>query len=277
MRLNWWKRGYEDDGGRIDLSTNVCYDCCLPDWKLNFKKYSDEAICYEILSDYYNVDVRNIVIGLGLSELITRILSYVREKNLTLTIKGEPTWKPVQSISRVLGITEGDDVVYYANPNGNTGVYTNSIPRGKELTILDLSYDDFSTHPSTLDVEPGVIKLKTLSKSISLPGVRFGWAIGDSNIIKFIQDVRPAHVTICDIENHLLAMLNNINQHVDRMNECKRYLENIFECKPSQGNYVIFTPEVDLYNLPSKVKYKRLSDNYIRMALTNKNLIEQWI
>lgn len=277
MRLNWWDRCYEYDSERIDLSTNICYDDLLPSWSFDFNRYSDEAICYEILSEYYHVNIKNIAIGLGLSELITRILHYVQANNLTLTVKGTPTWKPVESMQRVLNIKDGDDVVYYANPNGNTGEYKDTYPRGNKLTILDLSYDDFTTQPSALNVEPGVIKLKTLSKSIALPGIRFGWVTGEKDIIKYIQDIRPGHVTTCDIERHLHSILENIKPHVNRMNECKRYIEKKYDCMHSHGNYVIFRSNVNLSSLTTKVKCKRLNDNCIRMALTNKHIIEQWI
>lgn len=266
MRPDWTIQTYNSN--KIDLSTNICYDKHLPLYNWKFDKYSNAGRCYNILADYHNVQPTNIAIGLGLGELITRVLAVVKKFNYKIDILEKPTWKPVEVFANLYNIQEGDDVLYIANPNGNNGQYhkdIDSIVKKYKIAIVDEAYADFTPYQS-VSLADNVIVLKTLSKSIAMPGLRFAWAIGPYDIIKEIQEIRPVHITTCNVEDHLYDILNNIKPHTTRMIETRNYIEENFDCTPSMGNYVLFN------NLPKGleevIQTKEIQGKH-RMALCN--------
>jgi histidinol-phosphate/aromatic aminotransferase/cobyric acid decarboxylase-like protein len=267
MRPDWTKYTYDSDG-KLDLSTNICHDISIPKYNFRFNSYNNAGKCYSILSDYHNVEPENIAIGLGLSELINRILQVVKNRNYKIDIWAKPTWKPVEVMQNVYGIESGKDVLYISNPNGNTGHYRKDIDvivKDYKLAIVDEAYSDFTRYQK-VSLADNVLVLKTLSKSIAMPGLRFAWAIGAKNIIKEIQDLRPAHVITTNVQDYLFDILNNIPAHVNRMNETKEYIETKFDCEESQGNFVLFK-ELPA-NLENTIKVKKIGSTY-RMALCN--------
>lgn len=261
---NDWSKQYYIYNGKLNLSTNVCIDKYNINVNLDVTKYNDAYASYNILSNYYNVDIKNIAIGLGLSELIIRLLQFLKINKLSLSVLDKPTWQPVELYQNILNIKHGNDVAYIASPNGNTGSICNidEILKKFKLVILDEAYGDFYKKIPACYSER-VIILKTLSKSYSLPGARFAWCFASNEIINTLQELRPAHITIGNIDNYLKCILNDIEFHVERMNETKMYIENKFCCSNSNGNFVIFNK-----------KYKHIRDNFIikdsrRMALIN--------
>lgn len=271
IRPDWRLERY-DSSGKIDLSTNICHDIYLPKWDLTFDKYHNESKLYTILSDHYQIDMSNICIGLGLSELVVRLFMVLKERNYTLNIKGEPTWALMSALQRTFKIPHGNDVVYFANPNGNTGEYVSEPPRGDILTILDLAYSDFCSDPVPVIPSDDTIIMKTLSKSLSIPGCRFGWLFGDITLINRLQELRPGVVSVGSISEYLEDMLLNIIPHVKRMNDTKRALQVKYNCIPSEGNYVLFSDDNDITKLENKFKMKRVN-NTTRMSLINTELI----
>jgi len=267
-----WRLDRYDTSGKIDLSTNICHDIYLPEWNLTFDKYHNESKLYTILSDHYQIDMSNICIGLGLSELVVRLFTVLKERNYTLNIKGKPTWAYMSALQEVFKIPHGNDVVYFANPNGNTGAYVSEPPRGDILTILDLAYSDFCSESVSVIPSDDTIIMKTLSKSLGLPGCRFGWLFGGTTLINRLQELRPAVISVGNMSEYLEDMLLHITPHVKRMNDTKRVLQVKYNCKPSEGNYVLFSDNSDITELENKFKMKRVN-NMTRMSLINSELI----
>ena len=267
-RPKWWAREYYD-GPKIDLSTNVCLDSELPQWTVLNDSYSDTAGCYRALADYHQAEVAQLVIGFGLSELIVRLMMFIKLNELSLKVCDLPTWAPVMALKQAFQIPDGDDVVYVAVPNGNSGQIGSTNARGTVFTIIDYAYADFAGL-SPKD-ESNVVFLKTLSKSIARPGLRFGWGLGDKELIKELQDLRPAHIAVGDMARILPSILSEIPNHVGRMQETKGYLEERFGLSPSLGNFVLFDEMP--YQLEAKVHSKEILGKR-RMALTNLDLIK---
>jgi len=269
IRPDWTKDEYHRDY-KIDLSTNVCWDAGLPHYEFDYSRYSNTATCYNILADYHQVYNRQIAIGLGLSELLMRIMQVIKSKNMSLT--NISSWKPVAMAQKLYGVSHGQDVCYIANPHGENGKliedYKEYIDKHK-LVIIDEAYGDFCETPSVKLGTPNVLYLKTMSKSLALPGIRFGWAIGHEALIYEIQNLRPAHVCIGGVAENLPSMLDEIPHHIKRMNATKTYIEKNYACIPSHGNYVM------LKNYDKFTKHFHLKefDGYGRMALINRNMV----
>lgn len=268
IRPDWTQPQYYD-GGKIDLSTNVCVDRNIS-YTINPNKYCNIAACYSTLSDFYRTSPYNIAIGYGLSELMVRIMQVFKEKGYRFTILGNPTWEAVSIYQQFLKIREGSGVAYIANPNGNDGTVLTTdqilaLSKQHKYLIVDEAYCDFAPKNSIINRRPSnVIVLKTLSKSYASPGLRFGWCFADRDIIKAIQDIRPAQACVGGMDKILPNILNSIESHVERMNSTKQIIEANYPHKTTHGNYVLLKP----CTLTEQFITKPVGD-YHRMALTD--------
>lgn len=270
LRPSWSEDQYYHDY-KIDLSTNVCFDAALPTYEFNMGQYTDASKCYNILSDYHSIYSRQIAIGLGLSELFMRIMSLVKERGWSFTAKHN-SWQVVNMAQRLYQVPHGNDVCYISNPHGTLGTkiddYSELFDQHK-LVIVDEAYADFCDTPEIKLGSPNVLVLKTMSKSVALPGIRFGWAIGHEVIIHELQNIRPAHVCIGGISENLESMLNDIPDHVKRMNQTKAYIEKTYSCIPSHANYVL----IKNYEKFAKHFHLKKLDGHARMALINRSMV----
>ena len=201
MRPTWQESRYDDQ--KINLSNNVCYDSMLltqidtilKSKNFNFRQYPDEYIVYNSISNYHNVYEKNIAIGYGLGELIIRVLKLKQIKKISIV---SPTWAMVEVFSNIFGIEHSTkldysaNALYIANPNGLTGKCLSKTEIIElldkfELVIVDEAYGEFANKEySVIDIaseRDNLIVLKTLSKSLGLAGIRFGYAISNEKTI----------------------------------------------------------------------------------------------
>jgi histidinol-phosphate aminotransferase len=138
------------------------------------------------------------------------------------------------------------------------------------LVIIDEAYADFCEQmPKAKYGSPNVLVLKTLSKSLALPGSRFGYAFGHEVLINEIQNLRPAQVSLPGIESNLISILDEIPNHVKRMNATKAYIEKNYDCIPSHANYVL----IKNYEKFARHFHVKELDGHCRMALINRNMV----
>lgn len=245
---------------RLDLSRNVCYDRHLS-YNINPNRYGMHSKCIHTLVDYYSYEY--IDVGLGISELINRLGSFLNDHNLKLEICNN-AWQGVYN----LNVLSGSDALYIVNPNGIDGSYITrdklyELSNSYQLVIIDEAYGDFCNQ-SMVECKPdNVIILKTLSKSIAMPGARFGWCISNKYINEYLSARRPRSSVVGGLEDILPDILREVPNHVKRMVETKDYLYPL--CEPSHGNYVIFKEENEF----TEKFICNYDHNRIRMALVD--------
>lgn len=256
----------------LDLSNNVCYDQFLNHNYISNSNYPDDSKSYKLLGDYYKVNPKNIAIGYGSAELILRIFNLFKDCTFSIVL---PTWQLAEMYARELGIKiipypEKSDILYIANPNGLNGTALSSssiinLLSQYKLVIVDEAYGDFS-NCSVLDsatTTSNLIVVKTLSKTVASPGLRFGYCFGNESIIKQIQDVRPGYVTTGSTLSALEVLLPQINLHIARMIDTRNYIEEKYNVVKSQGNYVLFKTNPHLPVITKQI------NGLHRMALTD--------
>ena len=244
IRPDWTNEEYNRKKNlvnKLDLSRNICVDRHLK-FKLDPYNFTDGDICYNILADYHEVSPYNIAIGFGISELMTRVFQWLKYNNLSLVLKMSNSWAAMTGYRSAYNIPIGNKVLYLASPSGMTGEAVSKeeylrLCDAYSVVLLDEAYNDFSDikYPN----RPNVIKFKTMSKSLAMTGARFGWCVGDKEVIHFLQNIRPGHYCVGGMEQ-LSDMLKEIPFHVERMMETKYYIENNFDVKSKYGNYVTF-------------------------------------
>lgn len=289
LRPDWTTPRYNDT--KINLSNNICYDKYLHEQvdqlfnstKFDVRQYPDEYIVYKALSTYHNIPAKNIAVGLGIGELISRILNQTSSIYII-----SPTWPMVEILSEVLNVNysttdPNQDCVYVANPNGVSGTYLTreeilELTKKYKTVIVDEAYCDFCTEDisvlSQSVTADNLIVLKTFSKSLSLAGLRFGYATSNLDTINKLQLTRPGSIMHGSIVSLIHSLLKLIPSHVSRMIETRTYIENRYDCIPSQGNFVL------LKTLPKELEnnfiIKKTNGSY-RMALTNLEILKRAI
>jgi histidinol-phosphate aminotransferase len=278
----------------LTLSTNVCYDAVLLDQLNDILKnisaddlyiYKDEYSLYHALQQYHGIPVENLAIGLGLGELYPRILEVFKNQRILVIT---PTWFYANLICDIKQLdydvfeytdffdldldrllTQPHDVLYLANPNGMNGTVL-----GKEIikllaqhfkyVIVDEAYSEFSDVDSSVINEQidNVVVLKTLSKSLALAGLRFGYCMANPDIILKIQEIRPAYASNALAVYLVPKILPLIESHVERMKAVRSYVESYYSLRKSHGNFVLYGDEFSV-----NVKTKSVHENWNRLTL----------
>lgn len=186
----------------------------------------------EILSDYYAVPKDEVLVTRGSSEAIDVLIRGFCAAGKDSVLICPPTFDMYRLYAEIQGATvvrvpllRRDDVrndfsldtdgvlrsldqrvkvVFICAPNNPTGssVGEEAIERlcmesaGRALIVIDEAYLEFSDRPSfrrLQDRYEHVVLLRTLSKFVSLAGVRCGTVIARSALIEFLEGVLPPY------------------------------------------------------------------------------------
>lgn len=148
---------------------------------------------------------------------------------------------------------ETPDLVYVANPNSPTGTFIDptSIAQLADQVdwpvVLDEAYADFAeTSGIRITGSPNLIVTRTLSKSYSLAGIRFGFAVAHPDVIRELVKVKDSYN--CDVlslaaataaiqdQEYRLQTRAMILTTRERLTESLRGLG--FDVLPSHANFV---------------------------------------
>ncbi len=215
----------------------------------------------EVLAKRLEVDVSNLIIGNGSDEImllaaatfLTAGEEAIISRNTfstyefcTRLMDGEPSFVDLKDYTYNLegfakAITNKTKLVWLCNPNNPTGTiftqkqldsFLNKIPKNA-IVVIDEAYNEYVESPeyptSIKYVKEGqnVIVLRTFSKIYGLAGLRVGYGIAKTGLIKYLSLVKlpfnvnriaqAAAVAALDDKEHLKKSLKN-NQ------EGKKYL-----------------------------------------------------
>ena len=128
-----------------------------------------------------------------------------------------------------------------------------SSPSYHGLVIVDEAYVDFSTTPSAVSLVTefdNVVVLQTLSKAFGLAGIRCGFAIGPSDVIQLMNNVKaPYNVNKLTSDAAANALRNthvlekNVKEVLDQREwvakklEVLEFVEKVY---PSDSNFLLF-------------------------------------
>ena len=186
------------------------------------------TVLQQKLSDYYGIEQRQILVTRGSSEaidvLIRGFCSAGRDKILVCppTFDMYRLYAGIQNagVVRVPLLADRDfaldtdnvvaaldatvKIVFICSPNNPTGqsMARDDIERvcrataGRSLVVIDEAYHEFAAGGDFLDLRARyehVVLLRTLSKFVSLAGVRCGLIVGAPELIEFAQVVLPPY------------------------------------------------------------------------------------
>ncbi|MDO9572843.1 MAG: histidinol-phosphate transaminase [Candidatus Omnitrophota bacterium] len=189
-------------------------------------RYPDSQNYYlkKRLAKYFGLDRANFVFGNGSDELIDVIIKTLVEPD-EFIITSDTTFLEYEIIAQSndrkvkkapmlyfkydLGgmlklVDKKTKLIFIANPNNPTGTYVNkyevtqflnALPKSV-VVVFDEAYDayiDVDDYPDSLSYlkkRNNIIILKTFSKAYGLAGLRLGYAIGNTELIGYMERIR---------------------------------------------------------------------------------------
>ncbi|MEA3454481.1 MAG: threonine-phosphate decarboxylase, partial [Candidatus Caldatribacteriota bacterium] len=171
------------------------------------------------ISHYFKIDYENIVLGNGSTELIYLIVQTLKPKKALIPIptfceyeralnnnnvsinfyKLKEKQEFLLSMDEIIPQLAGIDLVFLCNPNNPTGKFLpkkemltliKEIQRRKIFLVLDEAFIDLHEEESFIKEVKNydhLIVLRSLTKFFGLPGLRIGFGVGSSKLIKEIE------------------------------------------------------------------------------------------
>ena len=227
----------------------------------------------DIIADMFDLERDNVLCGNGSDELLTLVLrAFVGEGERiawpTPTYSLYPVLAEIQAAEAVEIPTRDDftlpldelahvdaKVVVICNPNAPTGVFTpveaitDLADRFGGVVVVDEAYADFgprSAVPAVSD-KPNVLVLRTLSKSYSLAGLRFGFAVGPPDLIAGLVKVKDSYnvdavsieVAAAALEDQEWMRANVEKIRSERARLTQRLAQLGFDVTPSEANFLL--------------------------------------
>ena len=279
---------------KINLSRNVHFDQILSNKVVgilrkntnNSLHYADSFEIYKTISKYYKINLKNLTIGFGATDLLYRITKILDVKKFYITnpsfkmfeVYCKINSKKYENINRsdIYSKNRKNSALYIVNPNGVDGSAYKIDRRILNLykyVIIDEVYSDFYPKFSFLKINNSkLIIVKSLSKSLGLAGLRVGFCKASTKVTKKIQSIRLSQV--CNVYAEIIVpkVISYTKTVIQRMNQSKKYLEKKYECKKSYSNYVLFKKK----NKLTKKFGSRKILGFYRMALTDLNTIKRY-
>lgn len=275
----------------------------------DFNRYPDmaEGLLCEALAKHYNVDKKEVTVGVGSDELLDVTFRAVLEKGDNV-VGFSPSFSMYKVFTELMQanyigvygdenyIFNVDDMikaikkynpkmVLICTPNNPTGQHLSKneiirvIGSTKALIILDLAYIDFADE-DYIDLASkydNVIAYKTFSKAMALPSIRVGYAISNEDNINMIKAVKPPYSVTSMSQIMATIAINNFELYKPQINEIKKERDRVFnelialgfKAYPSSANF-IFVVMDDKYNdalLENKIYIRKFNKGIYRISI----------
>jgi histidinol-phosphate aminotransferase len=227
----------------------------------------------DIVAKMYGVSRENVLCGNGSDELLTLVIrAFVGERQRVAypvpTYSLYPVLAEIQGAKAVEVPTHEDfslpvddlkqtkaRVLILCNPNAPTGLFTpidviaGIAEQFGGVVVVDEAYVDFSADNAMrlAAARPNVMVLRTLSKSYSLAGLRFGYAVGPAPLIKGLEKVKDSYnvdavsidlaAAAMEDQAWMLAGVEKVRSERGRLTA--RLAAAGFDVTPSEANFVL--------------------------------------
>ncbi|WP_297636182.1 histidinol-phosphate transaminase [uncultured Clostridium sp.] len=244
-----------------------------------------DSVSYEFknfLAKEYGIEMENIFCGAGSDSLIKDIcatflnkddeaimgdITFPRYKTNTILMGGKAVEVPLKNykldIEKMVDrINEKTKIIWLCNPNNPTGtIFTRAEfekvlcrIRKNILIIMDEAYIEFKDKevdmPDSIELfkkHKNIMILRTFSKAYGLASLRFGYGIGDSKLVSYLNRVINPFDTNLFVQKAALEAFKDkehLQYVVEKNREQKEYLERELtklglECIYSQANFIM--------------------------------------
>ena len=184
--------------------------------------------------------------------------------------------------------------VIFPNPNAPTGVYEpletfeEILQKNTDVVVIvDEAYVDFADGPSArtlIEKYPNLLVVQTFSKSRSMAGMRIGYAMGNKELIKALNDVKYSFNSYTMSRVALLCGVEAVNdkayfeEHVKKICETREKTKKAlaalgFSFPDSQSNFIFAAHK----SMPAKEIFAALKARNIFVRYFNKPGIDNYL
>ena len=282
----------------------------------NLRKYPDakSSLLVDTLAEYHGLKPEQVFVGVGSDDVISMcFLTFFNSDKPVffpdITYSFYDVWASVYRIpyeqkplDENYNIVKEDYMqdnggIIFPNPNAPTGIlvgtdFIEDIVKANpsSVVIIDEAYIDFGGESvlPLIDKYDNLLVVRTYSKSRSMAGLRIGYAMGNAELIKYLNDVKysvnsytmnmPSLIlgsAIIDDEEYFRTTLAKINSTRDKFSADLEKLG--FTVLPSKSNFVFAShktvPATEIFEkLKEKNVYVRhfnapRIDNFLRITI----------
>ena len=184
--------------------------------------------------------------------------------------------------------------VIFPNPNAPTGVYEpletfeEILQKNTDVVVIvDEAYVDFADGPSArtlIEKYPNLLVVQTFSKSRSMAGMRIGYAMGNKELIKALNDVKYSFNSYTMSRVALLCGVEAVNdkayfeKHVKKICETREKTKKAlaafgFSFPDSKSNFIFAAHK----SMPAKEIFAALKERNIFVRYFNKPGIDNYL
>jgi threonine-phosphate decarboxylase len=227
----------------------------------------------EQIAQTFNRNSEEICVGNGSIEIIRVFCSVALRGNRKTFFTESPTFGEYELSARLTGArrtknAHDADVLFICNPNNPTGILhkkpelqsvLSRVRSHKGLLFCDEAFIELSDPAQTLaDVcDPHLFVLHSLTKSFSVPGIRFGYGLGDPALIEKIEIARPPWSVNAFAEAFALEAFKHMNALTVSRAAIARERERLaagidhlgLHCNPSSANFILVDCGKDVASL----------------------------
>lgn len=219
----------------------------------------------ERIGRVFHRDPAEICVGNGSIELIRVFCSVIFRDSPRncLFFQDSPTFGEYALSARLAGAVCTDDlsaasVTFLCNPNNPTGYLTSreevlkrlyTVNEQRGILFCDEAFIELSEPgESVVNVrDPGLFVLRSLTKSFSVPGIRFGYGFGDPALVEKIETARCPWCVNAYAEAYAMEALLHMDELAVSRSAINRErtllvseLQSLgLHCTPSRANYVL--------------------------------------
>jgi threonine-phosphate decarboxylase len=214
------------------------------------------------IGDIFHRAPDEICVGNGSIEIIRVFCSVVLGKDRTF-FSPQPTFGEYALSALLSGATEAPDrrsadVTFICNPNNPTALLQDKITMKEHLAVTaaaggtlfcDEAFIGLSDPAQSLaDIRhPHLFVLHSLTKSFSVPGIRFGFGFGEPDLIEKIETARSPWCVNSFAESYAMEALCHLDEleasrnaiGIERDWLAARLTELGLYCFPSDANYIL--------------------------------------
>jgi threonine-phosphate decarboxylase len=239
----------------LDFSNDMI--SCYPDDRYQLLK--------ETIAGRFHRPVEEIAVGNGSIELI-RVFCLAALSPGDRVLIRQPTFGEYEMSARLAGalpVRNGEQASagFLCNPNNPTGTLQSRSAVLDELPDVNLLFVDEAfielsdPRQSVVDTrDPAVFVCRSLTKCFAVPGIRFGYAFGDPDLIRRVETIRPPWSVNSTAEQFAIrafGMFDELEQSRSRINREREWLvsalhEFPLKVHPSDTNFLLLTLPYDV-------------------------------
>ena len=270
------------DEFKKDSKDYIWLDANENPFNTDYNRYPDpqQLVLKEKLAEIWKVDLSQLFIGNGSDEVLELLFQLFARPSKSNVVAIDPSYGMYQVLAekynadyRRVGLNEQFNLsakelilrvdpmtamVFICSPNNPTGNHLDVeqiiqvIEQANTLVVVDEAYIDFSERPSLVQLlgrYSNLIVVRTLSKAYGLAGARLGIAVTSSELVNWMNRIKPPYNVNTLSQRAALERLNATNEVAQEIALLKEQRDDlikalelcpwVFKVFPSDSNFLL--------------------------------------